>query len=383
MIRLINKLRIYLYINFKKNRVNYILLILETSLTVCFVSLFITLIYGQFIYRINYLKISDRTQYLVLSLNSITSNNFYWNNASSKINIYDKLKAEIENYEGVKAVGSADIKHKKFGSDDCIVIQYDTTFKNIIHLTDNNNWLDNSDNACVIGGKIKNKYSIKDTLSYNGAVYNIVDYLSEPCYYIDTRISGNLNYNNILMESDNIIMLINNRKNTGEYGFLVIEIDELSFNEDIFNELYGKYGTTYTFSQLKKDTLTLIKNIILNDIPIITLLLIICILISSSSLLITSYSCKKEYSILLFSGENKQGLLLWNLVITSILLLLSWNMGIILSMFLCKRFTYTSNIVPESKVISLIICTIFLSINTLINKTLLKKNSFEIYSDNV
>lgn len=137
------------------------------------------------------------------------------------------------------------------------------------------------------------------------------------------------------------------------------------------------------FSQLKKDTLTLIKNIILNDIPIIILLLIICILISSSSLLITSYSCKKEYSILLFSGENKQGLLLWNLVITSILLLLSWNMGIILSMFLCKRFTSTSNIVPESKVISLIICTIFLSINTLINKTLLKKNSFEIYSDNV
>ena len=379
MVRLLNKFRIYFHIILKKNAWNFFIMMIESALTVCYAALMLTSAYGDYLYKMRYLKLTDPSEYILFSVNSSVTNNSFWTDGSSDSE-FNEMISQMQALSVTEEIGKSYIDKTRIGSTDCTVAKYPECLADLIQPTEKGKWLIPSENYCVIGGEITKEYQTGDIISYQGKEYRVCDYLTNPFYYLDTSISGDLNYYNILSDSESLMIILSDEPMPVTSGTMVIKINEKGDISELY-DLCEKYGTLYTFDKLKEISVSTMKKA-LRDFPATMIILFsICILIIISCLLINSYSCKRDNSVLMMIGETKTGLLIWNTFITSLLLLISWNIGICLANYLSVFITGHTFIITESAVFSFVLCVLFIIINYAINAIILHRNYIDIYRD--
>lgn len=378
--RLLNLFFIHLKLFFHRNIQNYLLFLVEIVLSVVFIASFITTIFAEFNYKINYLDPEQYEQYAILSLHGSVSNNLV---EQGELEVYHTFLSTVRERSSAAAVSfSSDEKMQMNGLPVTHVI-YTPIFEAFQQPTKYGNWLSENSNDCILGGSLEELYDIGDICIIDETPYRVIDYLSPPYYWIDSGIGGTLNIINVLEDPGDVILtMASSEPAVSAYCSLLIKYHpEVTSLETLKKEL-REIGTLYTVEDLIDNAKFVRNDLIAGNLPIILSMMLICILIATSSLLIAVENNKKNHAILLLLGERKPLLILFLIAAQGILLSVGWSLGTILSSRFCYFLFGVQTILPEAKIFTAIVLSGIFIINSLSVLFVYKSSSLTTYRNN-
>ena len=351
--RLINLLRIHFRIFFHKNLRNCILLITESSLMVAFLAMFTSNLFLGFEYKMNYIDKESISLIAFLSLNnsivnqlSISGNRQHYND------LIEKIKGETD----ICDVGAVKQYNENIGGVNALCVTYENFMANDIRQpTINGKWIDMDENVCVIGGSLCEIYNIGDTLELDTGKYKIIDYLSEPFYYIDSYVGGVLSIYLTLSETDNLVITESKRNTDIIYSSLILGYKDSEMTFEELKQTCSKYGTLYSIDDMLANTAGTRNQMVYDELPLFIVLILICVLISVSGILISSQRNLADNAVMLLVGETKGRMVMWNSICYGLMLLIGWNIGICLASYLGAGIVAIPGIVREAKVLTVLI----------------------------
>ena len=377
--RLLNLFYIHLKLFLHKNIRNYTLFLAEIILSVIFLSSFITTIFYEFNYKINYLNPKQYNNYAVLSVHSSISNNMFLQETTD---MYRDLISSIENIPSVLSTGFSSDKKIELNGLSVTHITYTSSIDSFRHATTYGNWLSANHNYCILGGNLSNLYNIGESCYIDNIEYQVIDYLTSPYFLIDSGIGGSLNITNVLKNSGDVILTIESSELESIYGSLLIKYDPTTSSFESLKKDLSEFGTLYSITDLINNAKHTRNAMVFDNLPIILSMMLICVLIATSGLLIAAENNKKNHAILLLVGERKLQLISFIIASQCTLLLIGWNVGTILSNHFCYILFGIDTILPEAKIFTALVLSSIFIINAIIILFVYKKSSITTYRNN-
>lgn len=378
--RIINLLRIYFTELVNKTKLTYLLLVIETALSIAFIAMLTSQIFYEYNYKLNYIDCNNNSAYAFLSLNSSMRNNLFLEDGYQQ---YDNLLNNIKNINGITSVGFVAEKDIKIGSLNVKHLNYDKCYDVFKQPTYRGNWIDKANDYCVIGGALINIFNIGDIIKINGKDLYICDYLIEPYYGLDSTVaSSSLSMIHILKEYENIIISNTDSNDNSMFSTLLLRFDDSSVSFDELKDMCSIYGNVYSVNHLVENAITIRNQIIKDNLPIIISMMLICILISMSGLLMTLQNNIKNYSIIILIGETKFHIIYWLIFCHTLLMGLSWSVGILIANNYVSTLIGIPCITVEAEILSLVVVLFMIVISAISIFSLYNGKTLIIYSRN-
>ena len=377
---------IHIKLLFHKNIRNFALFLAEIVLSVIFISSFITTVFFEFNYKINYLKPEQYDNYAVLSIHSSISNNMYLEITDD---VYREMIDTIENIPSVLSVGYSSDETIKIDGLPVTHITYTPLLNAFKHPTMHGNWLSENSDTCILGGDLSELYDPGDICYIEGQPYQVIDHLSEPYYVIDSGVAGSLNITNTLTNPGNVIIttqshdiLIQSPYFHCVYASLVIKYNSETTSLDQLKQDLSEFGAVYSMTDLVDNAKSIRNSLISDNLPILLSIMLICILIATSGLLIAAENNKKSHAILLLLGEKKSQMIAFIITFQFFILSVGWSIGTLLSKQFCSFLFGVELILTEAKQITALLLSGIWFINAIIVLFAYKNNSLTTYRNN-
>ena len=362
---------------FHKNILNYLLFFVEIMLSVIFVSSFVALLFDEFNYKLNYLPDEVTDNYAVLGLHNALANELFYDENPA---VYGQLIDELKLKDKVLDAGMVNewrIKHDGFTVSVCWL---DDCFADFALPTRRGQWLTQG-NQCILGGEIAALYAVGDTVTVDNHSYTVIDHLTEPYYMIDSGIGGTLNIINVLMCMKSVILILPDEPQIGTYGSLLLRYDPSTTTPAMLQDTLVEFGTVYTFDDLEMAAKDVRGKVVKDNLVILLALGLICVLISTSGLLISLQNNRRNHAVMQLVGESKVKLLSYVVASQGILLFAAWGIGYLLAGTCVQSLFGIAALVPESRWLSLCLVGCMFLVNAVSAIAIYRKSALRTYKN--
>lgn len=384
--RILLLLRLHFRVCFRRNLLNTILLIVETALLCAFTFLEVSNYFSAFAYKNTYFDREALSGYAMLAVDKSYSDR--WEDTNDPAGCNELLDA-VKALPGVADAAPVCSSHTQIDGLEVTCAIYDDCMDNLRQPTLHGRWIDGEPGSCVIGGALTELYGIGDTVSVPVSVpcegiipfrteihtYTVCDILREPYYSLSTNIGGTLSMYQVL-ETDRALLIAREpevRDTIFSSLVLRLESEILPPDPDGIETLSAAcqpYGKLHTGEMLVRHTNRVAWETIGTNLPVLLAVFFICLLISTSGILIMTERSRYGQSVLLLLGETKGTLLFLFGLCQGLVLFLGCFGGFALgravySLFLGEEYTFC----PEAVFASLFM-TVLLFAFSLINMIL-------------
>ncbi|MHB1155031.1 MAG: hypothetical protein ACYCWE_22030 [Eubacteriales bacterium] len=392
----INRLIFMLRLITQKNKATYFLLLLEITVFIILIHSVAWNVFGEIHDKANYFKDgSDNMAAIAINM-SIESSYIYEKDGNG---LDSWLRSFVSGIDGIKDVAYTNISAAVINGFNANVVEYGECLINIPHPLKKGTWFSDKKHAeCIISGELEQLYNIGDIIYINGpdgnlsryefGGYTVIGILDGKQYVLNTSGSGKpLEISFLLTNIRNSVIYLTDRQSEGayniassfiiEYNPAVTDIDKLNY------ELQGK-GIVYSFDEIIENSNNQKWIAVKNNLPIIIIVALITLIISSSGLLLSLDTNLKYLSICYICGESKSALIKnitgcfgFLFIISYCLALISIKAGVL------NVFAVASNnsMLPEGAVIAIVSLALLLLINHIIIRRMFVKQPVEIYVD--
>lgn len=381
MLRKLNIFVLHLRMIIYKNKLIYLMLLVEFILLMLIINITISVMYNEFHYKIKYLNRDNDSKFAVLSLNNSLTNNLFMYDGYEQ---YTALVNEIKSTGVAEDVGYVAEESIYVDGINAAHIIYNNFLVQIKHPVSDGRWLNEQEvNECVIGGDLSDIYSVGDCIIAKGISYRIVGKLTERNYCLNTSTGGTLDITCMLDDYSDVIITVQDEIPEDIFASLIIKYDYTNISTGVLRSSLAKYGIVYTFDDLYKNAEKLQYGILKNNLPIICALLLIATLISTGGILISLQNNLRNYAIMSLYGEKRRDIVFYIMAAYALMLFLAFEIMILL----CKTSFIIELIgpitfVPEGKMINFLIFVLVFIVNLLILRSIFRKEPLKIYINN-
>ena len=333
----------HLRILWHRNARNFILLLLEITLSVLYLSAFISTLFAEYNYKIGYLEPDELRGYAILSVHADIANRMFMDETKEA---YASFITSVKECPSVLDAGMTYDRQVNLDGLPVSHVSYDDCMDSFRQPTRHGNWP--TAGECVIGGRVAELYGIGDECVLDGIAYRVADILTEPYFAVDSGIGGSLNIMNVLRAPGDVVLTVNEEKPEHVFGSLVVRFDPGATALESLKQELEPFGTVSSVDELIGRSSALRLNLVRGNLQMILVLVLISLLIAASAFLITSENTRRDHSILLLLGEGKGRMIGFLLLSHGFLLFCGWLFGILLSVRFAPFLTQGGQIVPEA-----------------------------------